>query len=221
MQSTYDAILNGIQYKKIWGSPNFDAIYQQAGLSRGEVLQTLDYLADQHAITLESKGLTEVYQVNTRVFHQETLLNQLSQYVDEKEVSEIERIATMIRFFQLDRCLNHNLAKYFGDQNAPEHCGHCSVCKGKVLAFTSLTSQQDNWQQDLAFYAREFASHLQSKSPNTVVTDVLITRFLTGLTQPVFTKVKARTLSGFAKYEQQAYRDVLDAVKAQHQAENH
>ncbi|WP_133010230.1 RecQ family ATP-dependent DNA helicase [Marinomonas flavescens] len=214
MQNTYDAILNGIQYKKIWGSPNFDAIYQQAGLSRGEVLQTLDYLADQHAITLESKGLTEVYQVNTRAFHQETLLNQLSQYVEEKEVSEIERIATMIRFFQLDRCLNHNLAKYFGDQNAPEHCGHCSVCKGKVLAFTSLTSQQDNWQQDLAFYVREFVSHLQSKSPNTVVTDVLITRFLTGLTQPIFTKVKARTLSGFAKYEQQAYRDVLDAVKS-------
>ncbi len=217
MQSTYDAILNGIQYKKIWGTPNFDTMYQQAGVTRGDVLQVLEHLADQNAITLESKGLTEVYQVNTQVFHQETLLNQLSQYVEEKESSEIERIATMIRFFQLDRCLNHNLAKYFGDQNAPQHCGHCSVCKGKVLAFAAPTSEKDNWQQNLAFYINEFVSHMQNKSPNTLITEVLVTRFLTGLTQPIFTKVKARQLSGFAKYEQQAYREVLDAVKKQHQ----
>ncbi|WP_115896061.1 RecQ family ATP-dependent DNA helicase [Marinomonas pollencensis] len=215
LQPSYEAILNGIQYKKIWGAPNFDAIYQQAGLSRGEVLQALEYLADQHAITLESKGLTEVYQVNTQFFQQATLVNQLSQYVDEKESSEIERIATMIRFFQLDRCLNHNLAKYFGDQNAPEQCGHCSVCKGKVLAFEALASEQQNWQQDLSHYAQEFTLHMQNKSPTTKVTEVLITRFLTGLTQPIFTKVKARQLSGFAKFEHLAYRDVLDAVKAQ------
>jgi len=217
MQMTYDAILNGVQYKKIWGTPDFDKMYQQAGVSRGEALQVLEYLADQNAVTLESKGLTEVYQVNSQTFHQETLLNQLSQYVDEKETAEIERIATMIRFFQLDRCLNYNLAKYFGDKNAPEHCGHCSVCKGKVLAFTPLTSTHNHWQQELPVYVREFVSHLQNKSPHTIVTDTLITRFLTGLTQPIFTKIKARQLSGFGQYEQQAYREVLDAVKKQHQ----
>ena len=213
--NAYQVILSGIQYKKIWGSPNFDQIYSQAGLSRGDVLQVLEYAADKNVLTLESKGLTEVYQIDIDVFHHQILANQLHEYVEEKQTSEINRIATMIRFFQLDRCLNSNLARYFGDKNAPDNCGHCSVCRNNVLVFSPPDISETNskeWQQNLAFYIEEFTQHIKVKSPNTKITAVLITRFLTGLTQPVFTKVKARQLNGFAAYEEQAYRDVLESV---------
>ncbi|NVK74395.1 MAG: RecQ family ATP-dependent DNA helicase, partial [Oceanospirillaceae bacterium] len=129
-QAAYHAILNGIQYKKIWGTPDFDKLFNEAGLSRGDVLQVLEFAADHNVLTLESKGLTEVYQVHPEHFHHQVLAEQLHQYVEEKQTAEVERIATMIRFFQLDRCLNHNLARYFGDQQSPENCGHCSVCRG-------------------------------------------------------------------------------------------
>ncbi|RBP85599.1 RecQ family ATP-dependent DNA helicase [Marinomonas rhizomae] len=213
-QAAYQAILKGIQYKKIWGSPDFDKLFNEAGLSRGDVLQILEFAADHNVLTLESKGLTEVYQVHTEHFHHQTLASQLHQYVDEKQNAEIERIATMIRFFQLNRCLNHNLARYFGDQNAPEHCGHCSVCRGKTLAFTQPTDTNDdleNWA-NLAEYVQLFSQHVVSKSPTTQITAVLITRFLTGLTQPIFTKVKARQLSGFGVYEERSYVSVQEAV---------
>ncbi|BDX02278.1 ATP-dependent DNA helicase RecQ [Marinomonas pontica] len=215
-QAAYQAILKGIQYKKIWGTPDFDALFNDAGLSRGEVLNILEFAADHHVLTLESKGLTDVYQVHTEHFHHQTLANQLHQYTEEKQNAEIERIATMIRFFQLDRCLNHNLARYFGDQNAPEHCGHCSVCRGKPLTFaqshTASEAESNDWKNRLAEYCAEFIQHVQTKSPMTDITPVLITRFLTGLTQPIFTKVKARQLQGFGVYEEKRYLAVKGAV---------
>ena len=213
-QSAYQAILKGIQYKKIWGTPDFDKLFNEAGLSRGDVLQVLEFAADHNVLTLESKGLTEVYQVHSEHFHHQTLANQLHQYVEEKQSAEVARIATMIRFFQLDRCLNNNLARYFGDQNSPEHCGHCSVCRGKILVFAQPTGINDDVEKwnNLAKYAQEFAQHVRNKSPGTQVTAILITRFLTGLTQPIFTKVKARQLSGFGVYEEMPYQEVLNNI---------
>ncbi|WOD07885.1 RecQ family ATP-dependent DNA helicase [Marinomonas sp. GJ51-6] len=218
-QSAYQAILKGIQYKKIWGTPNFEQLFNQAGLSRGEVLQVLEFAADKNVLTLESKGLTEVYQINPDAFHHQILANQLHEYVEEKQTAEISRIATMIRFFQLDRCLNHNLARYFGDQNSPENCGHCSVCRKNVLVFLDKPKateensfEMEAWREHLAMHVEEFIQHVRHKSPNTLITAVLITRFLTGLTQPIFTKIKARQLKGFAIYEEQAYQAVLEAV---------
>ncbi|SBS35662.1 ATP-dependent DNA helicase RecQ [Marinomonas spartinae] len=217
MRAAYDALLKGIQYKKIWGTPNFDLIYQQSGLSRGDVLQLLEYAESHHVLTLESKQLTEVYQVNLERFHLDTLLNALDQYVTEKQTAEIERIATMIRFFELNRCLNHNLARYFGDKNAPEYCGHCSVCRGKVLVFPEPIEQKESLEkqrQQMAHYVTEFTQQLRNKSSETRLTSVLITRFLTGLAQPIFTKIKARQLTGFGVYEEKAYKDVITAVEA-------
>ncbi|QUX95026.1 recombinase RecQ [Marinomonas sp. CT5] len=213
-QAAYHAILKGIQYKKIWGTPDFDKLFNEAGLSRGDVLQVLEFAADHNVLTLESKGLTEVYQVHPEHFHHQVLAEQLHQYVEEKQTAEVERIATMIRFFQLDRCLNHNLARYFGDQQSPENCGHCSVCRGNVLTFTQTVnedSSQENWQ-GLAEYVQEFAQHLSSKSPTTPLSAVLVTRYLTGLTQPILTKIKARQLNGFGVYEERRYLSVLEAV---------
>jgi len=214
-QAAYQTIIDNIQYKKIWGTPNFDQIYNQAGLARGDVLQILEYAADANALTLESKGLTEVYQIHQAELNVQTLAHQLHKYVEEKQASEIHRIATMIRFFELDRCLNNNLARYFGDHDSPEHCGHCSVCRGNALIFPDVSHNHENASlESLDEFTREFFQHMASKSPTTQVTPVLITRFLTGLTQPIFTKVKARQLKGFGIYEEHAYQAVLDSVSA-------
>lgn len=211
-QAAYQALLKGIQYKKIWGTPNFEQLFNEAGLARADVLQLLEFAADHQVLTLESKGLTEVYQVNPDAFHHGILSDQLQRYVKERQSAEIARIDTMIRFFQLDRCLNHNLARYFGDQQAPESCGHCSVCRGSMLTLIKESIEETNWQDQIAEYAQELVQHLALKSPTTKVTAVLVTRFLTGLTQPIFTRTKARQLRGFGVFEAHRYVSVLDAV---------
>ena len=38
------------------------------------------------------------------------------------------------------RCLSHELARYFADEQAPSQCGHCSVCRGEVAVLPPLPS---------------------------------------------------------------------------------
>ncbi|WP_067101751.1 RecQ family ATP-dependent DNA helicase [Marinomonas atlantica] len=208
-QALFSQVAQHIVFKKIWGVPDFERLHQQ-GVDRGTVLSLFEQLADRDLITLETKGLTEVYGVRAELITPE-LAQTLQRYVEQKQTSEIERIATMIRFFELDRCLNHNLARYFGDQNAPEHCGHCSVCRGNVLSLERNGSNQviDSLDADVQIAK----TWLLQKLPQAQVTPVLITRFLVGLTQPIFTKIKARQQSVFGKYEEMAYEEVLASAQ--------
>jgi len=216
LEQQYQTIVNAVQYKKIWGTPDFEKLHNDAGLARSQVLQVHEYMADQQAITLESKGLTEVYELYSDNFDQQHLAQQLEHYVSEKQSAEIERIDTMIRFFELKKCLNYNLARYFGDQNAPVSCQHCSVCRGSILNLEQADVSDGGFEQQelqkMQAYIDEFAQHIKAKSAAIQVTPVLVTRFLTGLTQPVFTKIKARQLSGFGCYEEHAYKTVLEQV---------
>ena len=204
-QAVFNQVAQQTVFKKIWGVPDFERLHQQ-GLERGAVLSLLEQLADRDLITLETKGLTEVYGVRTELLTP-ALAEELQSYVTQKETSEIERIATMIRFFELDRCLNHNLARYFGDQQAPERCGHCSVCRGNVLSLAKNESYQvvDSLASDM----QAAKLWLLQKLPQNQVTPMLLARFMAGLTQPVFTKLKARQQLGFAMYEDVAYSTLL------------
>ena len=204
-QTVFNQVAQQTVFKKIWGVPDFERLHQQ-GLERGAVLSLLEQLADRDLITLETKGLTEVYGVRTELLTP-ALAEELQSYVTQKETSEIERIATMIRFFELDRCLNHNLARYFGDQQAPERCGHCSVCRGNVLSLAKNESYQvvDSLASDM----QAAKLWLLQKLPQNQVTPMLLARFMAGVTQPVFTKLKARQQPSFAKYEDVAYSTLL------------
>ena len=208
-QAVFNQVAQQTVFKKIWGVPDFERLHQQ-GLERGAILSLLEQLADRDLITLETKGLTEVYGVRTELLTP-VLAEELQSYVTQKETSEIERIATMIRFFELDRCLNHNLARYFGDQQAPEHCGHCSVCRGNVLSLDKNVDYQmiDSLSSDM----QTAKLWLLQKLPQNQVTPVLLARFMAGLTQPVFTKLKARQQPSFAKYEDVAYSTLLNQAE--------
>ena len=213
LQANFMSIAKATKFKKIWGTPDFTRLYDEAGLSRQEVLQVLDYVADQGGLILESKGLTEVYQVALNKEQIAQLTQQLQEYVEDKQTAEIERIATMIRFFQLERCLNHNLARYFGDRDAPSHCGHCSVCRGKPLVFSAQPAQHTLPVDEIQPLMQGLQRALEAYQPNKAPSTVLYTRFLTGLTQPLFTKIKARQLPGFGNYEEWRYRQVLASVE--------
>ena len=208
-QETFHHVAQQTVFKKIWGVPDFERLHQQ-GIDRGTALSVLEQLADQDRVTLETKGLTEVYGVRSEQLTS-ALAQQLQDYVAQKETSEIERIATMIRFFELDRCLNHNLARYFGDQHAPESCGHCSVCRGNVLSLPSTDAPPalEHLDSDMASAKR----WLMQKLPPQQVTPVLLARFMAGLTQPLFTKLKARQQSCFGKYENVAYQTLLNQAQ--------
>jgi len=145
-QSFVDAIFNNSNMKKIWGEPDFDALFANYGSDRGRVITALEYLQEKNCIELQTKRMTEVFSVNEAALNKEGLAEKLNSYFKEKEQNEIKRIAALITFFETDRCLSYQLSDYFDDQQAPQQCGHCSVCRGQVAKLIYTKAQK--WPSD-------------------------------------------------------------------------
>jgi ATP-dependent DNA helicase RecQ len=207
-----EAIFNTSNMKKVWGTPDFDALFVDHGSDRGRVIIALEYLQEIRCIELESKRMTEVFSVNERTLADPDLAQKLHQYFVEKEHKEIKRIAALIRFFELNTCLSSNLSRYFDDQKAPQQCGHCSVCRGQVAKLRY--SQQQVWPTDEALnqVLVELKGHLATKVKQPL-SDELLCRFLAGLSVPLFARNKTRQLAGFALCENFRYADIRSKVK--------
>ncbi len=206
-----EAVFRYSHRKKVWLEPDFDSLFSHYQCQRERVITALEYLAQQNMITLETKKITDVYQVNVAALNADGLIADLSKYFHDKQSSEIKRIANLVKFFQLDRCLSFNLSRYFDDQQAPTQCGHCSVCQGQPAKLAY--SHQPVWPSDELIIAKvnEFTNHLKNQK----TTEVSLTccgHFLTGLTMPMFARKKVKQLSGFGLCEQLSYQSVLDKL---------
>ncbi|MEH6447111.1 MAG: RecQ family ATP-dependent DNA helicase [Oleispira sp.] len=203
------AIFTTSQFKKVWGAPDFDALFNRYKTERSRVITALDYLAEKQLIELESKKITEVFQVYQQALHNPELAGILHHYFVDKEEKEIKRIASLVRFFELEKCLSSNLARYFDDQQAPQECGHCSVCRGKIAKLTY--SQQPQWpsDSDLQRYISGLAQRLEGKAE--ISLDIQC-RFLAGISVPIFARNKVRQLEGFGSCEQLRYSEIRQRV---------
>lgn len=202
-----EAILACSKRARTWSTLDFDTLYRQYGAERARVVKALDYFQEKGWLELESKQMTEVYAVLDGGFESETLAADLHAHFRAHEASEIARIQAMLALFESRECLSRRLALYFGDEHAPERCGHCSVCQGRIATLPQppeLPSLKGRDTQALcaAFVEkhRQYAGH--EPSPE------CLTRFLCGVTTPLFTKLKARQLAGFAALEEYPYAEV-------------
>ena len=209
------AIFEHSTFKKIWGEPDFEKLFKHYHCDRSRVVAALEHLEVKGLIALETKKITEVYSVNHAQLFEPSLAFNLQKHFFDKAVSEIKRIAALVRFFELNACLSRNLSLYFDDVQAPENCGHCSVCKGSIAKLTY--SSPICWPSDehLKQYLIEFIDHMKVKAVTSLSNDML-TRFLTGLMVPVFNRNKVKQLQGFACCEHIRYQQVLDKVKQLH-----
>ncbi|MDZ7924588.1 MAG: helicase-related protein [Marinagarivorans sp.] len=205
------AIFNAVRFKKIWGEMDFDALYKHYGGERKRALAALEYLHEKKLIDLQSSGLTEVYSVNTELLQQPALADELFQAFKQHEVAEITRIGYLVRFLESKTCLSFGLARYFDDANAPEHCGHCSVCRGRIAELTR-THTTDIPAPTLIAAAQNIKNHLHTKGEKTVSHE-LIARFLAGISVPLFTRTKARQAGGFGLAETMRYEDILKVIE--------
>ncbi len=126
------AVFASAPQARSWCTMDFEALWQGYQGERSRAAAALDYLQQQGWIELESKQMTEVYRVLQQDLDIATLADQLHTLFEKKEQSELARLQALLGFFTSSSCLSHELARYFADQAAPTHCGHCSVCRGEV-----------------------------------------------------------------------------------------
>lgn len=197
--------------KRIWGTVDFAALYEATGKDRSRVLAALDYLAERQMIELETKKLTDVYQVNPALLLCAELVDELHQYFAEKEHKEIQRIGQLLRFFELDTCLSRNLSRYFDDHLAPEHCGHCSVCRGAVakLSYSAAPVWPDKQQLIEDIKALQQFAQTQGLPSFSLESQC---RFLAGMTLPQFSRLHIRKLKGFGRCASLRYAEIKHSV---------
>ncbi|CAD5105863.1 RecQ family ATP-dependent DNA helicase [Zestomonas carbonaria] len=205
------AIVATSQRARTWCTVDFDALYRQHHAERGRVVKALDWLQEKGWIELESKQMTEVYALLDTRFDPDALADELHAYFKRHEASEIARIQAMLALFASDQCLSRRLAVYFGDEQAPERCGHCSVCHGQVAHLPPVPALPPLAGRDVAALCGAFEQrHREQKGAEPSAE--CLTRFLCGITTPLFTRLKARQVPGFAALEDYPYAEVRDWV---------
>ena len=183
------------------------------------MITALEYFQDKGWLTLEGKRMTDVYEVSQPNFAIESLAGQLYNECLNRERIEIERLQSMLALFESESCLTRRLAEHFGDStfsnssfdapppSEPGRCGHCSVCYGRQVQLPDAPPQPALSGNDFTRYATPLIErHIeQLRQPPSARR---LAHFLCGLTMPIFTPLKARSLNGFSVFEQRAYSEV-------------
>jgi len=208
-------ILNTSKQGRTWYTFNTEALEQALGETsrpnegapaRVRALKALEFCHERGWIELESKQMTDVYRVSVEQLNQPGLAEQLYQHFLDKQQNEIRRIHHMLDLFQQPQCISRRLAEYFGDQ-MDHDCGICSVCRGQFQSWPAVLESNELASADLT----ALVSPLQQaifEQYKIEASKELQTRFLCGIHVPWFSKVKARSLAGFGRFEQVPYAEV-------------
>lgn len=193
--------------KRTWATVNFEQMSEGYQEQRSRVITALEYLHDRHMILLESKQMTDVYQVLDARFNKQQLAAELFQQFNQKQQSEINRIHAVGQFIQSPTCLSKQMSHYFDDANAPAQCGNCSVCQGRIAQLPQPVIPAPLSKETVIQLSQAFVE-AYGKQPSAT----LMTRFLCGITSPLFTKMKARKISNFGALQDHPYQAVLMLV---------
>ncbi|MCW8932715.1 MAG: RecQ family ATP-dependent DNA helicase [Gammaproteobacteria bacterium] len=211
-QTFVQAILDNSQQAKIWATLNFEQLQNNYQTDRQRVITALEYFQEKGWIDLESKQMTHVYKILNDQFDLQTLSNQLFQKFKHKEQSQIQRLNEMLALFQSPNCLSQQLSYYFADQQLTNLCGHCSACQGEYQAWPQKQTQApistDELQTRISTLNQAVLEHFGVKA-----SIELMCRYLCGITAPWLTKIKARKLGHFGRYEDYAYEQILSSLR--------
>ncbi|UZE24093.1 RecQ family ATP-dependent DNA helicase [Pseudomonas sp. B21-056] len=207
------AIIQTSSRARTWATVNFDGMYQHYHAERHRVVKALDYFHEKGWIELESKQMTEVYSVLEADLDVQALGAELHACFTGHERSEIARIHGMLELFAADRCLGYRLAEYFGDHNAPDPCGHCSVCHGQIARLPEPPELPALVDKNFEALCGDFI-HRHGQHTGNAPSAERLTRFLCGISMPLFTRLKARTIRGYAALEEYPYAQVRQWTQA-------
>ncbi|WP_447043112.1 RecQ family ATP-dependent DNA helicase [Vreelandella sp. H-I2] len=223
-------IVDNIPIARTWGTVDFERLNkagqtQQIDASRARAITALEYFQNKGWLTLEGKRMTDVYEIRQPDFAVETLASQLYDDCLMRERIEIDRLQSMLALFESETCLTRRLAEHFGDgsfgnsmfdalpDTEPGRCGHCSVCYGHPVRLPEASPEPPLTAAEFQRYATPLMErHIKQlgQPPNAQ----RLAHFLCGLTMPIFTPLKARSLHGFAVFEQRAYPEVRQWAEA-------
>jgi ATP-dependent DNA helicase RecQ len=163
-------------------------------------------------ILLESKQMTDVYQILNNQFDSDGLAQDLYQQFKQKEQAQIQRIKEILDLFQSQQCLSQQLATYFGDFQINQTCGHCSVCLGNYQPWPQTTTLNTIQVDELKSTIDTLNQSIVEQFSQPASID-LMCRYLCGISSPWLIKVRAKGLGHFSRYEKYGYAQIYMQLK--------
>lgn len=206
-QQMVQAMFRHTLTKKIWSEIDIDGALKDYPVDRSRVLKALEYFDEKGWIELRPSQAVEVFDILNKEIEIEVLTQQLVGLFNQKEGREIQRIRTMMRFFESDKCLSRNLSLYFGEKGI-DRCGHCSVCNSGKAIIPPPTVLPPLTGKNFSQLTSGFIDALDIK-----VSTTLLARFLCGIPAPAFSRQKIKQLAQFGILEDYPYKEVEEWVK--------
>ncbi|MCP3852292.1 MAG: RecQ family ATP-dependent DNA helicase [Gammaproteobacteria bacterium] len=210
-QDFIQAILESSQQAKIWATLDLEQLQQRYQSDRQRVITALEYCQEKNWVELESKQMTDVYQILNTQFDASELAQKLHQKFKQKESHQIQRLQEMLNLFQSKKCLSQQLARYFSDQQLTQGCGHCSVCQNEYRNWPEKAPQKPLLTEELEVITSPLSKAIKAQF-NQDTSIELTCRYLCGITAPWLTKIKARQLGHFGRFEHYAYNQIHSAL---------
>lgn len=179
-------------------------IHNYSQCYRERVISALEYFSENGWIELNARQSIEVYEITNHDFDIDSVSLKMSLLFKTKERNEIQRITQMIDFLESNSCLSKRLAEYFGEVINKDYCGHCSFCQSGQVLITQSTTLEPLDALNYKNLADEFIKIAGSDN----YTGINTARFLCGISSPIFTKLKAKSLNNFGVLEKYPFQNV-------------
>jgi len=197
------AVMNHCHTRKIWTTIDIPSILNSYDTNRQRIITALEYFEEKGWIELQSRKATEVYDILTQAFEIEVMAEKMYALFKNKENLEIQRIHTMVSFFESDACISKQLAGYFGEYLEKERCGHCSFCKSGKAVLQNTAALKPLSHYDFSEVTEAFIRAAGDQS-----SEINLTKFLCGIYTPVFSKLKIKKLPYFGVLENYPFLEV-------------
>ena len=200
-------LLSHCKTYRTWTRLDMTAVLKNYQTERSRVVAALEYFAEKKWIELQAKQSIDIYDIVTKDFDINELADKLFQTFSSKETHEIQRIHSMLSFFESDSCINRKLATYFGEQLTLSNCGHCSACRqGKAMIEHTV---------DLPRLASIDFQTIANKLPSLGANEstvVNLTKYLCGIYTPCFKGMNIKMMPHFGLLERYPYQDVYQWI---------
>ena len=201
-----EEIFSGCDSKRVWTYMNINEIEKSYNKTdRERIIKAVEYFSEKGWIELTSGHSIEVFEIISNDFNLNEISDKIYSIFKNKELHEIQRIHSMVSFFESDSCLSKILAEHFGEILTVKQCGHCSHCLSGKAGFQSESEPYSLNDFNFDDLSSEFKGLVGEKfSP------IVFAKFLCGIATPVFSRQKITRLDHFGTLEKYPFSDVIE-----------
>lgn len=201
-----EEIFSGCDSKRVWTYMNINEIEKSYNKTdRERIIKAVEYFSEKGWIELTSGHSIEVFEIISNDFNLNEISDKIYSIFKNKELHEIQRIHSMVSFFESDSCLSKILAEHFGEILTVKQCGHCSHCLSGKAGFQSGSEPYSLNDFNFDDLSSEFKGLIGEKFSPTV-----FAKFLCGIATPVFSRQKITRLDHFGTLEKYPFSDVIE-----------